>query len=114
VASAIEANPSFIAAEKNYTYAVDPIGSLNAFGNVGSSSMYTVVQFGLYSNQRISPCGGSSWTLLKLGNIQVNVPVNPDGSRNLSSIAITSMFSTAGVQFFSCTTYITSIPSQTG
>ena len=83
-------------------------------GNVGTSSMFTAVQFGDYSNQRISQCGGSSWTLLKLGDIQVDVPVNPDGSYNLSNITMISMFSTNGVQSFPCAVATTTITTHTG
>ncbi|MHB8568514.1 MAG: hypothetical protein ACYC7D_14950 [Nitrososphaerales archaeon] len=115
-AAKIEQNINFIAAEGNYTYVVDPIGSLNAGGSVFHSgllaSSFTVVDFGYYSNQRIYPCGGSFWTLLELGRIQVDLPINPDGSYNYSNITIISSFSTSGVQMFSCTTQVTSIPAQ--
>lgn len=86
VAAQNEALPKFIAAEGSYTYVVDPIGSLNAGGTTFTSgkpaSSFTVVQFGYYSNQRIYPCGGTYWTLLELGRIQVDLHINPDGSYN--------------------------------
>jgi hypothetical protein len=110
LASVIEANASFTAAEKNYTYVVDPIASMRSVSvsTSGSVQSFVVFQFDLYSNQRITPCGsGSFWTLRMLGNIQVYVPINPDGTYNLSDIGINSQFSTSGVQMFSCTTQIT-------
>ena len=116
VAAEIEQNSSFIAAEGNYTYVVDPIGSLNAGGATFISgqpaSSFTVVDFGYYTNQRIYPCGGTFLTLLELGRIQVDLPINPDGSYNYSDITIISSFSTSGVQMFSCTTQVTSVPTQ--
>lgn len=115
VAAEIEQNFSFIAAEKNYTYVVDPIGSLNAGGTVMASGTtplsFTVVDFGYYSNQRIYPCGGTYWTLLELGRIQVDLPIDQNGSYDFSDIRIISSFSSNGVQFFSCTTQATTIPT---
>jgi hypothetical protein len=111
VASVIEQNATFIAAENGYTYAVDPIGSLNGYSSIssnGTTTTFVDVQFDLYTNQKINPCGGSFWTYLEEGVIQVNIPINTDGSYNLSNFTLDQMFNPGGVQFFTCTTQATS------
>jgi hypothetical protein len=109
VASAIEANPKFRAAENGSLYGLDPFsfdptatyGYNNTEGAITCTMYagnnwtyvprgcipYTELVFRLYSNQKIPACDGS-YTDTVLGQIVAGIPKTPTGGLDLTHISI--------------------------
>ncbi len=101
--STIEANPAFVSAENGSTYEATNACNCRWSVNVsGPSGEWSVLNFVLYSNQRIYPCGPSSyWVYKQLGLILVTIPINSTGGLALSNASIEAG---PGNNFYSCTT----------
>ncbi len=124
VASAIETNPRFVAAENGSICGVNPTSAFLASGEDFTSGTYTCtvptfngtythlctkyteVQFQLISNQRVYFCGNNS-AYKELGEIDVNIPLDAHGGLVLSGIIIKPQ-SPEGLNVFLCTTQSTS------
>ena len=111
VASTIESNPGFIAAEGGGSYELSPLGPA---GMSNLSGSYSIYMFYLYSDQRVYPCGGTFWTYTQLGEIQVMIPINSTtGSLELSRMQLQTIPGSE-LNVFLCTTTATTAGSQTG
>jgi hypothetical protein len=101
--STIQADPKFIAAENGSTYEATNACNCSWGGNVSNSTgQYATLNFVLYGNQKIYPCGsGSYWTFNRLGLILVTIPINSTGSLQFSNAEIQSG---PGNNAFTCST----------
>lgn len=104
VASAIESNPKFRAAE-NGTYDFWLLESPGGFSN--DSGNFAVYIFYAYTDQTVYPCGGNSlWDIIK-GEIQVTIPLNSTTESpelpQMQIYALPSIF----LNMFTCTTTAT-------
>ena len=101
--STIEANPAFVSAENGSTYEATNACNCHWSVNIsGPTGEWSVLNFVLYSNQRIYPCGlGSYWVYKQLGLILVTIPINSTGGLALSNASIEAG---PGNNSYSCTT----------
>jgi len=101
--SSVEANPKFIAAENGATYEANNACNCSWGGNSDNSTgQYATLNFNLYGNQQIYPCGPSSyWTFNRLGLILVIIPMNSTGALQFSNAEFQSL---PGNNDFTCTT----------
>ena len=106
VDSIVEANPEFISAEHGFVYEAYPFDDLgpDSYNFTGGTytctvsgpngttartcTEYTTLTFDLYSGQKIFGCGGSNWIYERLGEIQVQIPLNATGGLELSQMAL--------------------------
>jgi len=112
IASVIQQNQQFIAVENGSSYFVDPTGfiGIDRANQNGTWISYSILDFFLYSSQKIFPCGGSVfWTYNELGAIQVLIPTNSTGGYNLSDVRITK----GSLNIFTCLTQITTSSNST-
>jgi len=89
--STIELDPSFIAAEHGYIYEATNACNCSSGGTITNPTgqQSASLNFVLYGNQRIYPCGPSSfWTYNQLGLIFVTIPISSDGSLQYSNAVI--------------------------
>ncbi len=78
--STIESNPRFIAAENGSIYEAGNACncSPSSATMTNSTGLYDLLNFALYSSQRIYPCGSTGfWTYNELGVLEVVIPVSP-------------------------------------
>jgi hypothetical protein len=88
--SIVEASPLFIAAENDSTYqATNACNCSWGADSYNATGRYAILNFVLYGNQRIYPCGsGSFWTYNQLGLILVTIPINSTGGLQYSHAEI--------------------------
>ena len=103
VDSIIQANPKFIAAENGSIYeATNACNCSLGAGSSNSTGKYVILNFVLYSSQKIFPCGPNSyWTYKQLGLIQVTIAINSTGELRYSNAEIQSE---PGFNEYTCTT----------
>ena len=88
LASVIEQNPSFIAAENGSVYYVQQ----GVAGGISKDVTYVTITFTKWSNETFQPCGPSfGWTLYALSQIQVSVPTDSYNSNDLNSFDFSNM-----------------------
>jgi hypothetical protein len=101
--SIVEANPAFIAAENGSIYEATNSCNCQQGVNIVNSTgaEWTVLNFVLYSDQQIYPCGSSWWTYYQRGLILVTIPIHSAGGYEFSDAQIQVE---GGFNDWSCTT----------
>ena len=105
VDSVIEADPRFIAAENGSAYLADYVCNCSIpSASYNSTGQYAILNFVLYGNQVLYPCGTNSyWVYNQLGFIIITIPINSTGGLQYSHAEIQSG---PGNNFYSCTTTV--------